>query len=65
MKARTRAKAYGVIGAVGAIGAALGPIVGGFLTTYASWRWAFRLELIIVVAGLAISEPPGGRSASG
>ena len=44
-----RAKAYGVIGAVGAIGAAVGPIVGGFLTTYASWRWAFRLELIIVI----------------
>ncbi len=45
-----RAKGYGVIGAVGAIGAALGPIVGGFLTTYASWRWAFRLELLIVIA---------------
>jgi MFS family permease len=47
-----RAKGYSVIGAVGAIGAAIGPIVGGFLTTYASWRWAFRLELIIVVAVL-------------
>ncbi len=44
-----RSKAYGVIGAVGAVGAALGPIVGGFLTTYASWRWAFRLELLIVI----------------
>jgi len=46
---KDRAAAYGVIGAVGAIGAALGPIVGGFLTTYASWRWAFRLELLIVI----------------
>lgn len=47
-----RAKAYSIIGAVGAIGAALGPIVGGFLTTYASWRWAFRLELVIVIVVL-------------
>ena len=47
-----RAKGYSVIGAVGAIGAAVGPIVGGFLTTYASWRWAFRLELIIVIVVL-------------
>jgi MFS family permease len=44
-----RAKGYSVIGAVGAIGAALGPIIGGFLTTYASWRWAFRLELLVVI----------------
>jgi MFS family permease len=49
---KDRAAAYGVIGAVGAIGAALGPIVGGALTTYASWRWAFRLELLIVIAVL-------------
>ena len=45
-----RAKGYSAIGAVGAIGAAVGPIVGGFLTTYASWRWAFRLELLVVIA---------------
>ena len=46
---KDRAAAYGIISAVGAIGAALGPIVGGFLTTYASWRWAFRLEVLIVI----------------
>jgi len=40
---------YGVIGAVTAGGAALGPIVGGFLTTYFSWRYAFLGELIIVI----------------
>ena len=31
--------AYGIIGAVSAVGAAVGPIVGGFFTTYISWRW--------------------------
>jgi MFS family permease len=51
---KDRATAYGIIGAVGAIGAAVGPIVGGFLTTYASWRWAFRLELIIVIIVLVL-----------
>lgn len=53
---KERATAYGVISAVGAIGAALGPIVGGFLTTYASWRWAFRLEVLIVIGVLAFSN---------
>jgi MFS family permease len=50
-----RATAYGTVSAVAAAGAAVGPIVGGFLTTYASWRWAFRLEVLIVVVVLALS----------
>ncbi|CUH44485.1 MFS transporter [Ruegeria atlantica] len=49
---KDRATAYGVISAVGAVGAAMGPIVGGFLTTYYSWRWAFRLEVAIVIVVL-------------
>ena len=51
-KGKNLAFAYGIMGAVGAIAAALGPIVGGFLTTYYSWRWAFRLELAIVIFAL-------------
>lgn len=43
------ALSYSIIGAVGAVGAALGPIVGGFFTTYISWRWAFRTELVVAV----------------
>ena len=50
-----RAYAYGMISAVAAIGAAAGPILGGMLTTYASWRWAFRLEVAIVLIVLALS----------
>jgi MFS family permease len=50
-----RATAYGTVSAVAAAGAAFGPIVGGFLTTYASWRWAFRLEVVIVVIVLLLS----------
>lgn len=54
-KDRERALSYGIISAVGAVGTAVGPIVGGFLTTYFSWRWAFRLEVIIVIAVLLLS----------
>ena len=33
-------------GAVGGASAALGPVVGGFLTSNASWRWSFGLNVI-------------------
>lgn len=45
---KDRIFAFGLWGGVGAAGAAFGPIVGGFLTTFYSWRWAFRLELLVV-----------------
>jgi len=44
-----RAKAYGMLAAMAAIGAAIGPIVGGLLTTYASWRLVFAGEVLIVL----------------
>jgi MFS family permease len=50
------ATSYGVASAVGAVGAAVGPIVGGFFTTYVSWRWAFRSELAIAVVVLLLSS---------
>jgi MFS family permease len=33
-----RPRAYGIVAAAGAIAAALGPLIGGAFTTYASWR---------------------------
>jgi MFS family permease len=47
---------YGIISAVAAVGAALGPIVGGFFTTYISWRWAFRAELVIAIIVLILAR---------
>ena len=44
-----RVKAYGTLAAMAAVGAGIGPLIGGFLTTYASWRYAFAAEVIIVV----------------
>ena len=52
---KERAFAFGLWGGVGAAGAAFGPIVGGFLTTYYSWRWAFRLELVVVLVIIIFS----------
>jgi EmrB/QacA subfamily drug resistance transporter len=47
-----RAKAYGTVWGVAAAGAAFGPIVGGAITTAATWRLAFALEAVIVVVVL-------------
>jgi EmrB/QacA subfamily drug resistance transporter len=46
-------KAYALVGASAAIAAAVGPLLGGFITTYLSWRIAFLLEDLIIVVVLA------------
>ena len=43
-----RPAAYGLVAAAGAIAVAVGPLVGGFCTTYFSWRWVFAGEVLIV-----------------
>jgi MFS family permease len=43
-----RPRAYGLVAAAGAIAAALGPLIGGIFTTYASWRWVFAGEVLII-----------------
>src|SRR6187399_1296765 len=44
-----RPAAYGLVAAAGAIAVAVGPLIGGFCTTYFSWRWVFAGEVIVVV----------------
>ena len=51
-----RAKAYGLIAAAGAIAVAVGPVIGGFMTTYFSWRYVFAGEVIIVIAILFLAR---------
>jgi EmrB/QacA subfamily drug resistance transporter len=41
-------RAYALVGASAAIAAAIGPLVGGFITTYLSWRVAFGGEVVII-----------------
>jgi MFS family permease len=38
-KSKERARAFGVLGAIGGSGAATGLILGGILTEYLDWRW--------------------------
>src|SRR5205807_8327377 len=45
-------KAYALVGAAAAIAAAVGPLLGGFITTYLSWRLAFLLEDVIIIVVL-------------
>jgi MFS family permease len=51
-----RPRAYGLVAAAGAIAAALGPLVGGVFTTYASWRWVFAGEVVIVLVILVLTR---------
>jgi EmrB/QacA subfamily drug resistance transporter len=45
-------KVYALVGAAAAIAAAIGPLLGGFITTFLSWRVAFVLEVVTIVAVL-------------
>lgn len=47
---RERAKAFGVYGGISGGGAALGLILGGVLTEYASWRWTLLVNTPIAIA---------------
>ncbi|ASJ08651.1 MFS transporter [Thermococcus siculi] len=47
---RDRAFAFGVWGGVGGAAAAFGPIIGGFFTTYITWRLGFFMEAFISAA---------------
>ena len=51
-----RARAYGIIGGVAGAGIAIGPLLGGWLTTEYSWRWVFAGEVVFVVFVLAVSS---------
>src|SRR3954470_7881520 len=51
-----RPRAYGLVTAAAAVAVAVGPIVGGFFTTYLSWRYVFAGEVLIVLAILVLTR---------
>jgi EmrB/QacA subfamily drug resistance transporter len=56
-ESRERAKAFGVYGAISGGGAAIGLILGGVLTEYASWRWCLLVNVPIAIAAALAAIP--------
>src|SRR3954468_9749585 len=46
-------RVYALVGASAAIAAAVGPLLGGFITTFLSWRVGFLLEAVIIAVVLS------------
>jgi MFS family permease len=57
----SRARAFGIISALGGIGAAAGPLIGGLITSAISWRAAFVFQALVIAAiillGRRITDP--------
>ncbi len=51
-----RPAAYGLVAAAGAVAVAVGPLIGGFCTTYFSWRWVFAGEVVLVLGILLMTR---------
>jgi EmrB/QacA subfamily drug resistance transporter len=61
---RERATAFAAWGATAGVAVAFGPVVGGFLTNFYSWRWAFRINVVIAplaIIGALMFMQGGGR----
>src|SRR5271169_844349 len=58
---KSRARAFGVVGGMGGIGAAMGPLIGGLITSAITWRAAFIFQaliiLIIVLLARGVTDP--------
>ncbi|MEO8287895.1 MAG: MFS transporter [Chloroflexota bacterium] len=68
-RGKSRGVAFGVWGAVAGASAALGPLLGGFLTTSLNWRWAFLVNLpigiIVVIGAIVYVTESKGRARTG
>jgi EmrB/QacA subfamily drug resistance transporter len=65
---KERGVAFGVFGAVTGVSVAIGPVLGGALTSGLSWRWIFFVNIPVGLAALAVtvvgvdeSRAPGAR----
>ena len=55
-KGKDRVLAYAIIGGVSGAAAAAGPLIGGYVTTYFSWRYVFIVETIIMIGVLIFAK---------
>ena len=47
-----RGRAFGIYGAIAGAGGALGLLLGGILTSYASWRWTLFVNLVFAATAI-------------
>ena len=52
----SRARAFGVVSAMGGVGSAAGPLIGGLITTVISWRAAFVFQALVIAAIVFLSR---------
>ncbi|MER7951631.1 MFS transporter [Streptomyces sp. NPDC096079] len=64
-RGRDRSVAYGVIGGLAGAGIAVGPLLGGWVTTYLTWRLVFAGEVVVVLAVLLFQKVIPKRPAAG
>lgn len=50
-----RGKALGTVGAIVSVGIIIGPLLGGYLLDYLSWRWLFFVNVPIALLGIPIA----------
>jgi len=66
--ASERGRAIGMNGAAVAAGLTAGPILGGFIVTYADWRWIFLINvpisIVALVAAAIVLRPERGSPAT-
>ncbi|AVV47625.1 MFS transporter [Streptomyces sp. P3] len=55
-RGRDRAVAYGVVGGLAGAGIAVGPLLGGWVTTYLTWRLVFAGEVVVVLVVLCFHK---------
>jgi MFS family permease len=55
-RGKDRVAAYAMIGGVSGAAAAAGPLIGGFMTTYLSWRYVFAGETVIMIVVLILAR---------
>lgn len=53
---RERARAFGIISALGGMGAAAGPLIGGIITTAIDWRAAFVFQALVIVVIIVLAR---------
>ncbi len=60
---KERGRAFGIFGSIAGSGAAIGLLLGGVLTEYASWRWCLYVNVVFAVLGVIgalvfMAKPP-------